>query len=65
MWKIVVEIDEDAYEVIKQEIGAKFALVNQKNFCDEFVLMFVKSLNAGLPSIHITKRKKGQRRTII
>lgn len=49
--KIVVEIDEDAYEEIKQEIGVKFALDNQEGFCDEF--------------IHITKRKKGQRRTTI
>jgi hypothetical protein len=63
--KIVVEIDEDAYEEIKQEIGVKFALDNQEGFCDEFILMFVKSLYAGLSTIHITKRKKGQRRTII
>ena len=61
--KIVIEIDEDAYKVIKQEIGVKFASDNQVGFCDEFVLMIVKSLYAGLPSIHITKRKKGQRRT--
>jgi hypothetical protein len=63
--KIIVEIDNDAYEELRTEIGLKFGLENAFGFCDEFVLMVVKSIYGGLGSIHVTKRKKGHKRTKI
>lgn len=60
--RLIIEIDEDAYQQLVNEIGQKRALDNMEGFVDEFVLIVVKSLYAGVQNIHVVKRKKGQRR---
>lgn len=63
--RIIIEIDEDAYQELVNEIGVKRALDNMEGFIDEFVLLVVKSLYAGVQNISVIKRKKGQKRTKI
>lgn len=61
--RITIEIDDDAFEEIKAEIGTKLLLGQVYGHADEFVILFLKSIDAGKNIISICKRKKGQRRT--
>ena len=63
--RIIIEIDEDAFQALVNEIGVKRALDNMEGFIDEFILVVVKSLYSGVQNIHVVRRKKGQKRTKI
>jgi hypothetical protein len=60
--QLIIKIDDDAYEDIKTDTGVKIIRGNLHGPLDEFVLLFIKSVDAGKNVIHITKRKKGRRR---
>jgi len=58
--QLTIDIDDDAYEDIKTDTGVKIIRGNLHGPLDEFVLLFIKSVDAGKNAIHITKR--GRRR---
>ena len=60
--KIIVEIEEDAYQQLVNEIGRKRVLDNMEGMIDEFVLVIIKKIYCGIGHVHIYKRKPGQRR---
>lgn len=61
---IIVKLDSDAFDELKQQLNLKIAL-EELSVCDEFALMVIKSMYAGLNSVHVCKRKKGEKRTKI
>jgi hypothetical protein len=63
--EIVIEIDDDIFRDIKNETGLKIMMGNAYGACDEFLILFIKSVEAGTPKIHVIKRQKGHRKTKI
>jgi hypothetical protein len=63
--EILIKIDDNIFQDIKQEAGLKIFLGEAYGALDEFIVLFIKSVEKGLPTIHVIKRKKGQRRTKI
>ena len=65
MKKITIEIDDKAFKEIKQEIGLKMMVGNAYGFVDEFIILFVKSVEANKELIQVIKRQEGQKKTVI
>lgn len=58
MKRIIVEIEDDVYKEIMQEIGLKKMMGNLYGFCDEFILTLVGAIEKGKKGISIERKKE-------